>query len=61
MLEKFHYMIIFGHLNDSDLYKLMTKFSGKCFNLVKFLFCKREIEFLSFMIANICVVCIHAM
>jgi len=61
MLEKFYYMIIFGHSNDNDLYKLMIAFSGKCCNLVNFLFCEREIEFLSFMITNVCVVCTHAM
>jgi len=61
MLEKFHYMIIFGHSNDIDLNKLMTKFSKKCCNLVNFLFCERENEFLSFIITNICVVCTHAM
>ena len=54
-------MIIFDHLNDSDLYKLMTEFFGKCCNLVNFFFGEREIEFLSFMIANVCVVCVHAM
>ena len=62
MLEKFHYMIIFIHSNDSDLYKLMTKFSEKCCSLmIFFFFCEREIEFISFMITNICVVCTHAM
>ena len=38
MLEIFHYMIIFDHSNDNDLYKLMTEFSEKCCNLVNFLF-----------------------
>ena len=61
MIEKIHYMIIFGHSNNSDLYKLMTEFSGKCYNLVNFLFRERENEFLSFMITNVCVVCTHAM
>ena len=61
MLEKFHYMIIFGHSNDIDLNKLMTKFSKKSCNLVNFLFRERENEFLSFIITNICVVCTHAM
>ena len=60
MLEIFYYMIIFGYSNDSDLYKLMTEFFGKCCNLVIFSFIEREIEFVSFMNHDYkCMCCMH--